>query len=210
MADLNGLPGYQFPESGASDFNAQTFLIQSILSRVNTTTLVKVVGVTNAGNVSPVGFVNIQPLVNQLDAVGSVVPHAVIYNCCYFRVQGGANAIIIDPQVGDIGIACFADRDISSVQINKKQSNPGSQRRFDMSDGIYLGGVLNGTPTQYVQFNTSGITITSPTMVTINGPLTVNGNVATTGTFTNNGKNISSTHTHSGVTPGTGNTGAPN
>ncbi len=43
--------------------------------------------------------------------------------------------------------------------------------------------------------------------VTIQGSLTVNGNVATTGTFTNNGKNIGSTHTHTGVQPGGGNTG---
>lgn len=46
--------------------------------------------------------------------------------------------------------------------------------------------------------------------VTIEGSLTVNGNVATTGTITNNGKNIGSTHTHTGVTPGSGSTGVPN
>lgn len=45
--------------------------------------------------------------------------------------------------------------------------------------------------------------------ITFNGPLTVNGNVATTGTLTNNGKNVGSTHTHSGVTAGPSNTGAP-
>jgi uncharacterized protein involved in type VI secretion and phage assembly len=38
---------------------------------------------------------------------------------------------------------------------------------------------------------------------------TVNGNFATTGTITNNGKSIGSTHTHSGVTTGGGTTGAP-
>ena len=34
--------------------------------------------------------------------------------------------------------------------------------------------------------------------VTIDGTLTVNGNVATTGTLTNNGKNVGSTHRHAG------------
>jgi uncharacterized protein involved in type VI secretion and phage assembly len=38
---------------------------------------------------------------------------------------------------------------------------------------------------------------------------TVSGNFATTGTITNNGKSIGSTHTHSGVTTGGGTTGAP-
>ena len=46
--------------------------------------------------------------------------------------------------------------------------------------------------------------------VTIEGSLTVVGNVATTGTFTNNGKNISSTHAHKDVQPGVGNTGVVN
>ena len=210
MPDLNGLKGYQDLSAGTSDFNAQTFLIQSLLSRVNTATLVKVTAVTNVGTVSPVGFVDIMPLVNQLDGDGNVIPHGISYNCCYARVQGGTDAIIIDPKVGDIGVAVFASRDISSVQINKAESNPGSFRQFDLADGIYLFGVLNGIPTQYVQFNASGITITSPTAVTINAPLTVNGNITTTGTVINNGKNIGSTHTHSGVTTGAGNTGVPN
>jgi hypothetical protein len=41
------------------------------------------------------------------------------------------------------------------------------------------------------------------------GTMNVNGNIITTGTITNNGKNIGSTHEHSGVQPGSGNTGAP-
>ena len=36
-----------------------------------------------------------------------------------------------------------------------------------MSDGLYFGGVLNGLPTQYVQFSAAGITIHSPTAVVI-------------------------------------------
>lgn len=46
--------------------------------------------------------------------------------------------------------------------------------------------------------------------VTIEGSLTVNGNMATTGTITNNGKDIGSGHTHKDVQPGSGNTGVPN
>ena len=43
----------------------------------------------------------------------------------------------------------------------------------------------------------------------ITGAVTVTGNIASTGTLTNNGKNIGSTHTHSGVQTGGGNTGSP-
>ena len=41
------------------------------------------------------------------------------------------------------------------------------------------------------------------------GGLNITGNVAITGTITNNGKNVGSTHTHSGVVPGSGTSGAP-
>ncbi|WP_246216996.1 oxidoreductase [Paraburkholderia panacisoli] len=129
--------------------------------------------VTNNGGVAPVGFLTLQPLVNQLDGYGNATPHGPIYNVPYFRLQGGANAIIIDPQVGDIGFAGFADRDISSVKANKGQANPGSKRQFSMADAVYMGGILNGTPSQYIAFSASGVAITSPTAVTITAP-TVN------------------------------------
>lgn len=43
----------------------------------------------------------------------------------------------------------------------------------------------------------------------IDAPTNVNGNVSTTGTLTNNGKNVGSTHKHSGVSTGSGQTGNP-
>jgi hypothetical protein len=168
MAD--GFNGFQRPGTAASDFNAQAFMVQALLKRLATCTLAKVMAVTNAGGVSPVGFVDLLPLVNQVDGAGVAVPHGTIYKCPYFRLQGGANAVILDPQVGDLGIALFADRDISSVTANKGQANPGSARRFDMADGLYLGGVLNAAPTQYVQFSDAGITLHSPTLVKLEAP----------------------------------------
>jgi hypothetical protein len=41
------------------------------------------------------------------------------------------------------------------------------------------------------------------------GDLTINGNIASTGTVSNNGVNIGSTHHHGGVQTGAGNTGTP-
>ena len=94
------------------------FLISQALNRVSTATLVKVVSVTNAGGLSPVGFVDVQPLVNQLDGAGNAVPHGVLHRLPYFRLQGGADAVILDPKVGDIGMAAFANRDISLVKTS--------------------------------------------------------------------------------------------
>ena len=159
--------GFQAQGSSENKFNASTFLVQSILARIATSTLVQVKSVTNDGGVSPVGFVDILPLVNQVDGEGAATALAIIYRCPYMRMQGGSNAVILDPKVGDIGVAVFASRDISSVAQNKAQSNPGSARTFDMADGLYLGGMLNGVPTQYVQFNEAGITLHSPGVVKI-------------------------------------------
>ncbi len=183
--------GTQTPQSGATEFNAQQYQIRQLLAMVNVGTLVEVVSVTNSGGLSPVGFVDVQPLVNQLDGYGNPVPHGILHNLPYLRIQGGANAVIIDPQKGDIGIAVFADRDISKVKASKSQNNPGSYRRFDMADGMYFGGSLNGTPSQYVQFNSTGINIVSPFDVSIQAP-TVNVSATTASVTANTSATVTS------------------
>lgn len=180
--------GFLNSTNANTDFDAQSFLIESLINKISTLTLVRVMAVTNAGGVSPVGSVDIQPLVNMTDGDGINYPHGTIYKCPYFRLQGGASAIIIDPKVGDIGIALFADKDISSVIANKTQANPqsspGSHRRFSMSDGLYIGGVLNGTPTQYIQFLNNRINVVAPKGVHINSEATVNASLHVTGSIT--------------------------
>lgn len=177
--------GFEAQGSRENRFNARTLHVQSILARIATSTLVQVKSVTNDGGVSPVGFVDILPLVNQVDGEGGTLPHGTIFHCPYLRMQGGANAIILDPKVGDIGVAVFASRDISSVTQNKAQANPGSARMFDMADGLYLGGMLNGVPDQYVQFTDSGITLHSPGVVKIEATsIVLDGPVTATSTIT--------------------------
>lgn len=214
--------GYQQPDDGATEFSAHAFVIQSIIGKLATNALVKVLAVTNSGGVSPVGYVDVQPMVHQVDGTGNPTPHATIHNLPYFRLQGGTNAFVVDPVVGDIGVAVFCSRDISQVKRTKKISNPGSAARFDWADGLYIGGFLNGIPTNYVYVSPAGIQVTATNQVTvtapaitlngpttINGATTINGNVATTGTLTNNGHAVGSTHLHTGVTTGSGTSGPP-
>lgn len=187
--------------SGTSDFNAVSFLVAQMLAKIQTVTLVEVVGVTNAGELSPVGFVDVRPLVNQMTGDRKAVPHGTIYHLPYFRLQGGGNAIILDPQQGDIGMCGFCSRDISSVKASKAAASPGSFRTFDFADGLYFGGMLNGTPTQYVQFNATGIKMHSPHLINLDAPdvqinaQTVEINATTsatvnTPTFTVNGNTV--------------------
>lgn len=168
--DSAAYTGFQDPTSGGSETNALQFLVSQMLGRLWTSTLVQVVAVTNTGALEPVGFVDVQPLVNQIDGAGNATAHGVIHNVPYMRIQGGVNAVIIDPAVNDIGLAVFASRDISAVKATKKANIPGSFRRFNPADGLYFGGFLNAAPQQYVRFSADGVEIVSPTKVTVTAP----------------------------------------
>lgn len=168
--------GFQKGGTPWGEFNQVSFIIKQAIAKMQTVTLVRVDAVSNAGELAPVGSVDVTPLVNQRVGDGTTVPHTTIHNVPYFRLQGGTDAIIIDPKVGDIGICCFASRDISTVKRTKKQSPPGSNRRYSFADGLYIGGLLNGTPEQYVRFAADGITMHSPTKITLDAPvIEVNG-----------------------------------
>jgi len=242
MSPQPDLSGFRDGASGANHVAALEFAIRRVLSGVRTATIVKVLAVTNSGGVTPVGTVDVQPLVSQVDGSGNVIDLPKLYGLPYMRVQGGSDAVILDPKVGDLGIALFGDRDLSNVIANKAKSAPGSKRKHSLSDGLYIGGILNGTPTQYVQFSTSGMTLVSPNKITLQAPnveidastqfkvtsaaIEEDGPVHITGAQTNdstlgvsgqttlagvtsNGKDVGSTHKHSGVTTGSGDTGTP-
>ncbi len=259
----------------------QEFIIGRMLGRVHTTQLVRVLAVRpTAGKV---GFVDVLPLVQETDTARKVIAQAPVYNVPYVRYQGGPSAVVLDPAVGDIGLVNFAERDITSVKATTQQGPAATDRQHDIADALYIGGVLNPEPTQFVRFQpeAGGIDIHSPASINLTadenitvdaggdvmvraggridlqapiiqntattsfgatapaitffgnmtwfgytgGPGTVtmsNMNWAVTGgsmsyngvataytggTFTYNGKDMTDTHEHSDVEPGSGNTG---
>lgn len=151
--------GAEGARDSINDTNALSFLADRVLGRASTATLVRIVKVTNQpGDIKAVGRVDVKPMVNQVDGWGQPKEHQTVFGLAYFRYGGGSNAVLLDPEPGDLGLAVFADRDISSVKRTLKESNPGSRRRFDMSDGIYIGLVLTkDAPQQYVRFTNDGI-----------------------------------------------------
>jgi hypothetical protein len=215
------------PGDNVNQLNSTNFQIQRILARTRTMIPVQIMSVgasggaagpyAGASGTAGSGVVSVQPLVSMLDGNNQSVNHGTIYNIPYTRIYGGTNAVIIDPAVGDVGLMVVADRDISSVKQNRGISNPASGRKSDLSDGIYIGGIFNQTPQQFVQFTSTGITISD-----------MNGNVITMGS---NGITITTTnlfvsgeitaghgtgdsvtlqnHLHTGVTVGGGNTQKP-
>lgn len=192
--DKQGYAGIAQPASGATEYDRISFVARQIANKMATTTLVTVMAVGD-------GTVDVQPMVAQLDGAGNATPHGTIHNIPVWRLQAGTSAIIIDPVVGDIGLALFCQSDISSIKKTKKPGNPGSRRKFDWSDGIYLGGVLNAVPTQTIEMSdTDGVVITSAM------PIKLVGAVEISETLTVAGKDFA-THTHGGVTTGGGTSG---
>ena len=196
---------------GASEFQA---VVTALMARINTGELVEVVAVDAVG-LAPVGFVSVKPLVYKVDGDNNNVERGIVHNVPYFRLQGGANAIIIDPKVGDIGFCGVCSRDISLVKRVKSYAIPNSRRVSDISDAIYIGGVLNGTPTQYVWFKDNEVVIKSSSKVTIDAPttsctgsLTVGGTITAQGNVTGAGISLN-THKHGGVQSGNSTTGVP-
>lgn len=167
---MSDVTGFSTQNTFAGEFNADDYHIEAKLAKLSTAIPVEVVA-QRAGGLAPVGVVDIVPLVSQISGDGTVIPHGTITNVPYNRLQGGANAVIIDPAIGDIGIAVFSQRDMSSVKNARAAAPPGSQRMHHMSDAMYIGGILNGTPTQYIQFNSSGITVYSPTAINVEAPI---------------------------------------
>lgn len=193
-----------------SEFNRMAFVVRSIMSQQATTTLVIVRAVEG-------DTVDVQPMVAQVDGAGNAVDHGVIHGLPVWRLQGGNSAVIVVPAVGDIGLAVFASTDISNVKRAKEPTTPGSFRRFDWADGIYLGGLLNVEPTQFLRMDDSGVTITAADgqpvtinadSVVVSGDLHVTGSISSGAGSTFNGKAFDS-HAHSGVTTGGGTSGPP-
>lgn len=193
--------GFASAADVSDDYAQLSFMVHQITGGMATAGPVEVIAVRSAGELAPVGYLDMKPLVHQTDGAGQAVPHGPLYNVPYFRLQGGTNAVIMDPVVGDIGLAVYASSDASRVKNTRKAGLPASRRRFDMADGFYLGGFLNKAPENYIRFTSSGdIEIKPATTVTVLGNFVAN--KITTAAGVDLG-----THTHPAGSP---NTGPPN
>lgn len=165
MAD--GFP-YAPPYEAQFDHGrAQEWIISDLIKKVHTMALVKVLAVSPVAG--KVGFVDVLPLLQDVDTAGKVVAQAPIYKVPFFQYQGGSSAVILAPAVGDIGLCAFAERDITSIKQTQAAGPPNTARTHSSADGLYIGGVLNADPAQYVKFEpgAGGISIVSPTAINL-------------------------------------------
>lgn len=161
------------PWSLAGEYERQRTVVEQMLGRLRTAYLGKVIAARQNGTVQGAGTVDVQPLTGQLDGAGNVTAHGVIHGIPYLRLAGGVNAVILDPQAGDIGLIVVCDRDNSSIISNAGAAAPGSLRKHDLSDSVYVTTVLGTAPQQYVAFAPEGIDIVSPRQIRLAAPAIV-------------------------------------
>lgn len=151
------------PQDVNCEANINEFIFNTLMSRYSFVQLV----IVNKVKAGP--LIDVMPLVSGFSADGSRIDNSPVFNVPVWRLQRGPSAVIMDPIEGDIGLMLCCDRDITKVRDEKKESLPASKRVHSKSDGIYLGGVLNAEPSQYVKFSNYGIDIVSPLVVQVNG-----------------------------------------
>lgn len=191
MAEKNTVRGLENINTASSDYNALSFIIQqAIRGQVNTAIICKVVGVS-------AGYVDVLPMITQIDGFNEAVAPTTLYHLPYFRYHSGICAVKIDPVVGDLGLAVFAQKDCSSVtQGTTEPQKPASFRENTMGNGFYIGGFLNKEPSCYVELKQSGeVIINAPAGLTVNGDISVSGGINASSDIVGGGISLDN-HTH--------------
>ncbi len=211
------LKGNNDIEAGNSEFNQLEFFIQNLIkANVNTALPVRVVAVQAGGAGDKAGTVDCVPLIQGYDGKDKAVPVTNIFAVPYTRIQGGVCAFVVDPEPGDMGIAVFAQQDISG--LSEKESKPLTKRSFSMADAMYIGGISNKKPEAFVEITKEqDINITCKKLtIKASGGISIE---ATAGTQMQGGLSATEDiksgtislqqHVHSGIQPGGGDTQKP-
>ena len=139
--------GQADPFDSNSLFDVINFMISQKVAKIAVAKMVQVVAVGSS-------TVDVQILTNQLDGSGNATPNAKVYGIPFFQMRGAGWSISLPPSVGDVGMMCCSDSDISALKnaaannATNLQVNPGSYRRNNISDGLYFGGFLNSAATK--------------------------------------------------------------
>ena len=207
--DKIATPGSEFRKYG--QVNQLHHVLTSLINNnVNVAIPVRVDSVELGSN-GVAGWVSATPLITDRDWNGNKLDSISIPRIPFFRYRCGTAAVIVNPRVGDVGIAVFAHKDISPIKPNvTTPQNAGSFRKFDYSDGIYFGGLFgDAKPTTTIELDPDkGLVQVDCKKMVVNAPnIVLNGEVQTTksvqvannvvagGEVTGNGIELS-THVH--------------
>lgn len=168
----------------------------------------------------------VRPLIALLTTSGETVQRAQVAQVPVMALGGGGFVINFPLQPGDLGWIEASDRDISLfMQSMSDDQPPNTLRLHSFEDGRFIPDVFAAYDVSEVaddamtiqsldgavrlELSPSGIKMTAPDVTINTDQMTVNGNVATVGTLTNNGVDVGSNHTHTGVQTGGGTSGPP-
>lgn len=136
---------------------------------------------------------------------GSTVDYNSATNTLTVTVASGGN-VVINCKHATINAA-------DDATVNTKTATVNASTKVDLltptthcSGNLLVDG--NAAITGALSYG-GGLTGQGGSGANLTGPLNVNGAVSNTGTLSSNGKNVGSTHTHAGVQPGGGTSGAP-
>ena len=156
----------------------------------------------------------VQPLVMLLTTDNKTVQRPAVASVPVIQYGGGGFVISAPIKAGNLGWIKANDRDISLFLQSFKNSAPNTVRKHSFSDAVFIPDVMTGYTIDGE--DTDNLVIQSldgSTKISVgdSGIKLVSVSVEiTSSTLTHNGKNIGETHTHSGVSVGTSNTGVPN
>ena len=191
-----------------------TDVLQNFLRGVDDMIPAKVVSYDDATNRAV-----IKPLVMLGTTDGQKISRAQLSNIPVFRFGGGGFFIRFPVKAGDFGWLKATDRDMSLImQRGGLEDWPNTLRQHSFSDGMFFpdtlkSWVIDGANADALVIQSLDgsvcVSLHSGKVKIEAADIEVVGNMSVTGTMTNNGVNIGSSHVHSGVQSGTSNTGGP-
>lgn len=191
-----------------------TDVLQNFLRGVDDMIPAKVVSYDDATNRAV-----IKPLVMLGTTDGQKISRAQLSNIPVFRFGGGGFFIRFPVKAGDFGWLKATDRDMSLImQRGGLEDWPNTLRQHSFSDGMFFpdtlkSWVIDGANADALVIQSLDgsvcVSLHSGKVKIEAADIEVVGNMSVTGTMTNNGTNVGSTHVHSGVQSGTSNTGGP-
>lgn len=156
--------------------------------------------------------VDLQPAIQEVLTNNKFLTMPQIFNIPVLELGGNDLSIKIPLKAGDTGIVIFCDRDITLFKQEKKNTQPNTLRKHDLSDGIFIPMKFGGAGSSNVIIQSADgntkFEITS-SGINVKGNITVDGTITATDVSTNSVASLN-THIHSGGTvQPNGTTGTP-
>ena len=158
---------------------------------------------------------------------GELKQYSILVDCPCVVLSGGNGCLTMPINPGDSCLVLFNDKDIDNWYSGGQTVAPRTERKHSFSDAIALVGIRNkqhqlsdylnnGVELKYggstIKLESNKVTIDNGTAkIEMSGAnINITGTVSIVGGFIVNGKNVSDTHTHSGVQTGPSSTGGVN